>query len=79
MPVSRWLKWIAWAKTQGPLGALGDDLRHAELALRTSILGKPGEERKIADFLPFGRLPSDYLPWGIDLGPDPTPPEPVTD
>ena len=79
MPVSRWLRWIAWARTQGPLGALGADYRHADLALRTSIVGKQGEERDIRDFLPMWRKPSDYLPWGIDLGPDYKPPEPVTD
>ena len=74
-----WLKWVAWAKTQGPLGALGDDYRHAELVLRTSLLGKPGEQRDIRDCLPSWRKPSDYLAWGIDLGPDPTPPEFTTD
>lgn len=75
MRLSVWLEWLAWARLQGPLGALGDDLRHAELAMRTSILGKAGEERKIADFLPFGRKPSDYLAWGLDLGPDSAPEE----
>jgi hypothetical protein len=69
MPISLWLKWVGWAKVQGPLGGLGDDLRHAELALQTSILGKAGEERHVGHFLPTGREPSDYLPWGIDVRP----------
>lgn len=73
--MSQWLKMLAWARIQGPLGALGDDYRHADMALRTSILGKPGEKRNIADFLPLWRLPSDYRAWGIDLGEDPKPEE----
>ncbi len=73
--MSQWLKMLAWARLQGPLGALGDDYRHAEQAMRTSILGKAGEQRKIADFLPLWRKPSDYRAWGIDLGPDPGPEE----
>ena len=65
------MKLLAWARLQGPLGALGDDYRHADLVMRTSMLGKPGQDRRLAGFLPPWRLPSDYLVWGIDLGPDP--------
>jgi len=66
---------VAWARLQGPLGALGDDYRHADLVMRTSTLGKPGQERCIAGFLPLWRLPSDYRAWGIDLGDDAKPEE----
>lgn len=69
------MKMLAWARLQGPLGALGDDYRHADLVMRTTILGKPGEERRIADFLPAWRNPTDYRAWGIDLGDDPGPEE----
>jgi len=62
---------LAWARLQGPLGALGDDYRHADLVMRTTILGKPGEPRCHADFLPPWRKPTDYRAWGIDLGDDP--------
>jgi len=66
---------LAWARIQGPLGALGDDYRHAELLMHTSILGKTGKERRIADFLSAWRNPTDYRAWGIDLGDDPAPEE----
>lgn len=66
---------LAWARLQGPLGALADDYRHADLALKTCVLGKPGDKRDIRDFLPLWRRPSDYLAWGLDLGPDPAPEE----
>jgi hypothetical protein len=66
---------LAWARLQGPLGALGEDYRHADLVMRTTVLGKPGEERRLVDFLPLWRNPSDYRAWGIDLGADPGPEE----
>lgn len=76
MPISRWLKWVAWARFQGPLGGLGDDLRAADLAMRVAVTYTKPEGRHIAHFLPPGREPDDYLPWGIDLQPPP-PPDPV--
>lgn len=79
MPISRWLKWRAWARSQGPLGTLAEDYRAADLALRTSISYTPEDKRTIAHFLPLWRKPSDYLAWGIDLGPDPGPEEYVVD
>jgi len=69
MPVSRWLKWVAWARVQGPLGALADDFHAAKLLYANSV--GPGDKRTLADFLPPWRKPSDYLAWGINLGPDP--------
>jgi hypothetical protein len=62
---------LAWARLQGPLGALGDDYRHAELVMNTSVLGKSEKQRCIADYLPLWRNPTDYRAWGIDLGDDP--------
>lgn len=79
MPISRWLQWVAWAKTQGPLGTLAEDLRAAEQAMRAALPYIPEEDRDIRNFLPSWRKPSDYLPWGLDLGEDPKPPEFVID
>ena len=72
MPVYRWLQWEAWARTQGPLGALADDFHAARLLFATLVTSKD-DERTLADMLAPWRRPSDYKPWGINLGDDPVP------
>jgi hypothetical protein len=75
MPIRLWLKWMAWAKTQGPLGALGDDFRVMQLALAMAQPYLPEERRQLRTFIQPWRAPSDFRAWGIDLGEDPKPEE----
>ena len=70
MPISRWLKWMAWAKLQGPLGGLRDDYHAAEQAMWTAVPHTAEEDRNIPHFLPPWRRPSDYQPWISNWGPD---------
>lgn len=63
MPVSLWLKWVAWAKFQGPFGGLRDDYHAADTAMRVSVPFTAEKDRHIAKCLPPWRRPSDYSHW----------------